>query len=102
MREKVFVWVFDDEEGGAGVSVKLKTTQQAALSLPFVEPAGYGMAKWGWVDARFPKGKGEFAGLVLQWLDESYRHTAPKKLLKQLDGGAPAPAAPAKKKRRKR
>ena len=42
------------------------------------------MAKWGWIAADFPKGKFPFE-LVRQWLDESYRHTAPKKLLKVLD-----------------
>jgi predicted DNA-binding protein (MmcQ/YjbR family) len=85
VREKVFVWLGEGEKGGTYVSVKLKDTQQAALMLPFVTPSAYGMAKWGWISADIPKGKFP-TELVRQWIDESYRHTAPKKLLKLLDG----------------
>jgi predicted DNA-binding protein (MmcQ/YjbR family) len=100
VRKKVFVWLGDGEHGGTYVSVKLKDTQGMALGLPYVTPAEYGMAKWGWIAADFPKGKFP-PDLVRQWIDESYRHTAPKKLLAQLDGGAaPAPKKPAKKKKR--
>jgi predicted DNA-binding protein (MmcQ/YjbR family) len=93
VRKKVFVWLGDGDQG-TYVSVKLKDTQQVALMLPFVKPAEYGMAKWGWIAADIPKGKFSVE-LVRQWLDESYRHTAPKKLLKILDGdeGAVAPKA---------
>jgi predicted DNA-binding protein (MmcQ/YjbR family) len=98
VRKKVFVWLGTADEGGTYVSVKLKDTQDAALTLPFTEPASYGMAKYGWVAATFPKGKQQFGELVRSWLDESYRHTAPKRLVKLLDGGAPAPAPKAKAK----
>lgn len=104
VKKKVFVWMGDGQQPGSTyVSVKLKDTQGMALSLPFVTPAAYGMAKWGWVAADFPKGKFP-EPLVREWIRESYRHTAPKKLLKVLEGGAPTPAAakkkvPAKKKR---
>lgn len=99
VKKKVYVWLGEGEAPGSTyVSVKLKDTQAMALTLPFVKPAEYGMAKWGWVSAEFPKGK--FAeSLVKEWIDESYRHTAPKKLLKVLEGDAPA-AAPKKKKLR--
>jgi predicted DNA-binding protein (MmcQ/YjbR family) len=102
VREKVFVWLGEDAQG-CWVQVKLKDTGSMALSLPFCEPAGYGMAKYGWVGARFPKGKDDMAGLVLQWVAESYRHTAPKRLLKQLEGGVVTEKkkkAPAKRKKR--
>lgn len=87
VRKKVFVWLGDGEGGGTHVSVKLKTTQNAALLLPFVTPSAYGMAKYGWVNADFPKGNLP-EGLLREWIDESYRHTAPKTLLKVLDGAA--------------
>lgn len=91
VRRKVFVWLGDSEGGGTYVGVKLKDSNAMALMLPFVTPAAYGMGKWGWIDARFPRGKLP-DNLLKQWIDESYRHTAPKKLLKLLDeGGAPAP-----------
>jgi predicted DNA-binding protein (MmcQ/YjbR family) len=99
VRKKVFVWLGDGDNGGTYVSVKLKDTQGMALGLPYVTPAEYGMAKWGWIAADFPKGKFP-AVLVKQWIEESYRHTAPKKLLAQLGGDAPAPAKKAPKKKR--
>ncbi|HEY0880273.1 MAG TPA: MmcQ/YjbR family DNA-binding protein [Archangium sp.] len=98
VNKKVYVWLGDGEKGGTYVSVKLKDTQGAALMLPFVKPAAYGMAKYGWINADFPKGKIP-SDLVAQWIEESYRHTAPKKLLKQLAaerGEAPAPAPKSK------
>ena len=92
VKKKVFVWLGEGEKPGSTyVSVKLKDTQGMALSLPYVTPAGYGMAKWGWVHADFPKGRFP-ASLVKEWIRESYRHTAPKRLLQKLE-------APAKKKK---
>ena len=70
--------------------------------LPFVKPAGYGMAKWGWINADFPKAPVP-ESLVREWIEESYRHTAPKKLLKQLeaerDGALKSKNVPKKRKR---
>src|SRR5262245_60884459 len=52
VKKKVFVWLGDGEKPGSTyVSVKLKETQGMALTLPFVTPSGYGMAKWGWINA---------------------------------------------------
>ncbi|MBX5480964.1 MAG: MmcQ/YjbR family DNA-binding protein [Myxococcaceae bacterium] len=87
VNKKVFVWLGRRSTGGYGISVKLKDSQPAALMLPFCKASGYGMAKWGWVDVEFPKGKPPPMQLVKQWLDESYRHTAPKKLLKAWEAG---------------
>lgn len=95
VKKKVFVWMGEGETGGTYISVKLKDSQGAALMLPFVKPAAYGMAKWGWIAAEFPRGPVP-ESLVSQWIEESYRHTAPKKLLKQLAEGKPA-GAPAPK-----
>lgn len=93
VKKKVFVWLGEGEaKGSTYVSVKLKDTQGMALQLPFVKPAAYGMAKWGWVAAEFPPGK-FVESLVREWVAESYRHTAPKKLWQQHQGPAPAKAA---------
>jgi len=82
IKDKVFVWLGEGETPGSTyVSVKLKDTQNMALQLPHVKPASYGMAKWGWVACDFPKGKFP-APLVKEWIEESFRHTAGKKLLK--------------------
>src|SRR3954468_22607657 len=76
VKKKVFVWLGESEHGGTYLLVKLKDTQGMALQLPFVTPASYGMAKYGWIGADFPKGKFP-APLVREWIRESYRHTAP-------------------------
>jgi predicted DNA-binding protein (MmcQ/YjbR family) len=100
VKKKVYVWLGDGEKGGTYLSVKLKESQGAALMLPFVKPAAYGMAKWGWINADFPKGPLP-ESLVKEWIEESYRHTAPKKLLAQLDEArGAAPPAPKKSKKR--
>jgi predicted DNA-binding protein (MmcQ/YjbR family) len=98
VKDKVFVWL-NDEDGGCGFGLRLPFSQDAALQLPFVEPMGYGMAKWGWVGARFKKGDDVPMEMVLEWVEESYRKVAPKKLVAQLDGGAAkaAPTRPARK-----
>lgn len=102
MKKKVYAWLGDGENGGTYLSVKLKESQGAALMLPFVKPAAYGMAKWGWINADFPKGPVP-ESLVREWIEESYRHTAPKKLLKQLeaerDGALKSKNVPKKRKR---
>lgn len=57
-----------------------------ALMLPFAEPTGYGLGKSGWVTATFNAGeKAPPVALLKQWLDESYRAIAPKKLVKALE-----------------
>jgi predicted DNA-binding protein (MmcQ/YjbR family) len=93
VKDKVFVWL-DEEGGGCNFGVRLPFSQDAALQLPNVEPMGYGMAKWGWVGVRFKKGEDVPMKMVLEWVDESYRKVAPKKLVAQLDGGGAKAAAP--------
>lgn len=98
VKGKVFVFLGRDDGDEVGLSVKLPHSGEAALSLPFCEPTGYGLGKAGWVTASFPKGKSLPVELLAQWLDESYRAVAPKKLLAELDG----PAAATKAAKRKR
>jgi len=84
VKGKVFVFLGRDGEDEVGCSLKLPHTGDAALSLPFCEPTGYGLGKAGWVSAKFPKGKKVPVALLLEWLDESYRAVAPKKLVATL------------------
>jgi predicted DNA-binding protein (MmcQ/YjbR family) len=83
------------------ISCKLPSSAGIALMLPFCQPAGYGLGKSGWVDARFPEDQPLDVDMLKAWIDESYRAQAPKKLVAQLGGAAPAPAAPAAAKRKK-
>ncbi len=66
------------------VTVKLPITGKQALALPFATPTGYGLGKSGWVTASFgPKDKVPVE-LLEDWIDESYRAIAPKKLVSLL------------------
>ena len=67
-----------------GISCKLPHSNAAALMLPFVTPTAYGLGRSGWVSARFPEGQRPPIDLLKEWIDESYRAQAPKKLLKTL------------------
>ena len=79
------------------VSCKLPESGNAALMLPFVEPTGYGLGKSGWVTARFDEGKTPPLDLLAEWIDESYRAVAPKKLVAELGTGTAKPARPRRK-----
>jgi predicted DNA-binding protein (MmcQ/YjbR family) len=67
------------------LSVKLPSSRDIALDLPFAEPTGYGLGKSGWVSARFSKVTDVPLDLVKAWIAESYRAIAPKKLAKTLE-----------------
>jgi predicted DNA-binding protein (MmcQ/YjbR family) len=84
--KKVFVFLGMGEDGG-GCSVKLRESQDQALAAPGAEPTGYGLGKAGWVSVPF-KGRSPALGLLCDWVEESYRLVAPKKLIKELDEGA--------------
>lgn len=85
VKGKVFVFLGRSGDDEVGLSVKLPHSGDAALSLPFCTPTGYGLGKSGWVSARFPGGKNVPLPLLLEWLDESYRAVAPKKQVAELD-----------------
>ena len=91
--KKVFVFFGTDhhDEGGFGLGVKLPESGSLALSLPFTEPAGYGLGKSGWINAKFEKGNLPPAEMLEEWIEESYRAVAPKKMVAQI--GAPPPSA---------
>jgi predicted DNA-binding protein (MmcQ/YjbR family) len=62
------------------ISCKLPRSAEAALSLPFTTPTAYGLGKSGWVTSLFPDGVPVPVELLEQWIDESYRAQAPKRL----------------------
>ena len=102
VNDKTFAYLSLEGEP-LGISCKLPRSCSAALMLPFSSPTEYGLAKSGWVTARIAASETPPVALFKEWIDESYRAQAPKKLIKQLDGGAPAaPAKPRKKAAKKR
>src|SRR5690606_27484028 len=62
------------------ISCKLPRSADAALELPFTTPTAYGLGKSGWVTAEFPDGMAVPVELLEEWIDESYRAQAPKRL----------------------
>ncbi|MFI9545192.1 MmcQ/YjbR family DNA-binding protein [Streptomyces sp. NPDC052016] len=86
---KVFVFLgVDDGTHPLGVTVKLRdeTAHAHALSCPGAEPAGYGLGRAGWVSIPLERQGAPAADLLCDWVEESYRTVAPKRLTAELDG----------------
>jgi predicted DNA-binding protein (MmcQ/YjbR family) len=85
VKGKSFLFLGGEKETKAlSLSVKLPSSRDVALDLPFAEPTGYGLGKSGWVSARFDKVADVPIDLLRGWIEESYRAIAPKKLLKEM------------------
>ncbi|MCG6924872.1 MAG: MmcQ/YjbR family DNA-binding protein [Acidobacteria bacterium] len=84
--KKVFVFL-GRSGGGLSLSVKLPASNLLALDLPFASPTGYGLARGGWVTARFERDEEPPLDLLRQWVEESYRAVAPRRLVEQLVSG---------------
>jgi len=82
---KVFVFLGADPVPGGpmSLSVKLPASPPVALDLPFTKPTGYGLGKSGWVSATFSDGDSAPIEILKNWILESYRAVAPKKLAAQ-------------------
>lgn len=92
--KKAFLFMGEDEDGGWSCSMKLPFRNEEALKIKGSAPTEYGLGKSGWVSFRFTaKAKPPLAKLT-DYLDESWRAVAPKKL-------SAAFAPPAVPKRRK-
>jgi predicted DNA-binding protein (MmcQ/YjbR family) len=84
VNKKIFVFLgMGDEQSAPGMSVKLPESAPAALELPGVTPTGYGLGRAGWVSVSFTPAAD--AELFREWVDESYRAVALKRLIKLLD-----------------
>jgi predicted DNA-binding protein (MmcQ/YjbR family) len=89
----VFMGMEPDE---LNFSVKLPQSKDIALMLPFATPTGYGLGKSGWVSATFDADSSPPVDMLLDWVDESYRAIAPKRLIAQIGtpGTPGTPGAP--------
>jgi predicted DNA-binding protein (MmcQ/YjbR family) len=100
VKNKTFAYLSIEGEP-FGISCKLPHSNAIALMLPFTEPTSYGLGKSGWVSAKFPPCKKLPVEMLKEWIDESYRAQAPKKLVLSLEKKPVAkPARTAKKGRR--
>jgi predicted DNA-binding protein (MmcQ/YjbR family) len=86
------IFVFFGGAAGAedtlSVTVKLPISYEMALTLPYVQPAGYGMWKYGWAQLTQTTGDAFDLETIQGWIAQSYRAVAPKKLAKLLDAQA--------------
>lgn len=97
VKGKVFVFA-RPHEGALTAGLKLPDSHPYALTKPYAEPTGYGLGKHGWVTLTFRTGTDVPLDLLEEWIEESYRAVAPKKLVLELNarqsGEPPAPPRP--------
>jgi predicted DNA-binding protein (MmcQ/YjbR family) len=86
VKDKTFAYLSIEGEPFS-ISCKLPHSHVAALMLPFVKPTAYGLGKSGWVSATFAD-EPPPVEMLKEWIDESYRAQAPKKLVAELDASA--------------
>jgi predicted DNA-binding protein (MmcQ/YjbR family) len=79
VNKKIFATLVTEKEY-VTVSLKLPKSGKAALKEAFCEPTHYGMGKHGWVTARFDVGDELPVARLEEWMEESYRAVAPKRL----------------------
>jgi predicted DNA-binding protein (MmcQ/YjbR family) len=84
-KKKIFVFLgSDDADAEPGISVKLLDSREQALQIPGAEPTGYGLGRAGWVSIRLTADAPPVEVLE-DWVEESYRQVALKRLIKELD-----------------
>jgi predicted DNA-binding protein (MmcQ/YjbR family) len=83
---KVFVFLGTAERPEPGMTVKLPESREQALLVPGAAPTGYGLGRAGWVDVPFRDTTPPLE-VLKDWVEESYRTVAPRRLVAQLDEG---------------
>ena len=80
--KKIFVFLGSGDS--PTIAVKLPESAPHTLSVPGASPTSYGLGRHGW--CTIPIGTDDAPlDLILDWVEESYRAVATKKLVKQLD-----------------
>jgi predicted DNA-binding protein (MmcQ/YjbR family) len=85
VNKKVFLFLgVSDGSYPPSFCLKLIDSNAQGLAVPGAAPAGYGLGKSGWVqvplETELPP-----VEVLHDWIDESYRLVAPKRLVKELD-----------------
>lgn len=85
VNKKIFAFLGREDAESVGIAMKLPDSHEFALTFASVSPTGYGLGRAGWVsvDCEHPACPG--VDLLLDWLDESYRAVAPKRLIAMLE-----------------
>lgn len=81
---KSFVFLGESDDGW-NLMVKLGESLDEASLLADQKPDNFSVGKHGWTTLRFPSGKGPAKKLLNNWVNESYRLLASKKLIAELD-----------------
>jgi predicted DNA-binding protein (MmcQ/YjbR family) len=81
--KKIFLFIGLGDYSGAGV--KLPESNEQALLLDCATPTGYGLGKAGWVSVDFKGDDVPPIEVIEDWIEESYRTIAPKKLIAELE-----------------
>jgi predicted DNA-binding protein (MmcQ/YjbR family) len=84
VRKKIFVFLGLDETEPYSVGVKLTDSHALGLAVPGAAPSGYGLGKAGWVKVPITL-DGPSVDVLADFVEESYRNVAPKKLIADLD-----------------
>jgi predicted DNA-binding protein (MmcQ/YjbR family) len=82
VRGKIFVFL--GVSGSKRMTVKLEESHAHALSIEGAERTGYGLGASGWVTVPL-RGEGITVALLRDWVEESYRIVAPKRLVAELE-----------------
>lgn len=77
VRKKIFVFM-----GSESITVKLDESRMHALSVAGAAPSRYGLGASGWVTVPVA---GVALDVLRDWVEESYRIVAPKRLVALLD-----------------
>jgi predicted DNA-binding protein (MmcQ/YjbR family) len=86
--KKVFVFLGqDDAARPPAMSVKLDESHGHALAIDGAAPTGYGLGRAGWVTVPL-HAEGLDVELLKDWIEESYRIVAPKRLVAKLDAAS--------------
>jgi predicted DNA-binding protein (MmcQ/YjbR family) len=92
--KKVFVFFgHDDETEPSLVTLKLVESHGHALAIEGAVPTGYGLGRAGWVNVPV-QAHGVTPELLCDWIEESYRIVAPKRLVAELDRRAAPTGTP--------
>lgn len=83
VRGKIFL--FSGPEGSTSIAIKLAESHAHALAIAGAKPTGYGLGRAGWVTVPL-RAPGVSIAVLRDWVEESYRIVAPKRLVAQLDG----------------
>jgi predicted DNA-binding protein (MmcQ/YjbR family) len=92
--KKVFVFFGrDDQTEPSLMTVKLVESHGHALAIEGAAPTGYGLGRAGWVNVPV-QAEGVTPELLCDWIEESYRIVAPKRLVAVLDRYSARTSAP--------